>query len=80
MPGKTHVPSLDRLLGPLGLVLIVAVSWLADRGFAESPTRRGRLTAFVARRAIDGIAVIGRVVDRLPLPASRPAPPEACRV
>jgi hypothetical protein len=61
----------DRTLGVLGLFLMLIVARLADRGYSAQQTAVGRLTGFLARRAIDGVAAIGWLVDRLPLPATR---------
>ncbi len=63
--------TVDRTLGALGLFLMLIVAGLADRGYAPQQTMSGRLAGFAARRAIDGVAVMGWLVDRLPLPATR---------
>jgi hypothetical protein len=61
-------------LGTLGLLLILVVAKLAGYLDPSHPQNRHRAQAFFARRAIDGVAVIGWLVDRLgprlsPLPA-----------
>jgi hypothetical protein len=56
----------DHALGFLGLFLMLAVGRLADPAYAATHTAVERLRAFVARRAIDGIALIGWLADRLP--------------
>ena len=65
---KTHLPVVDieHSLALLGLVLMAIVGWLANRGYAVHPTIAGRVGGAIARRAIDGIAVIGWIVDHLP--------------
>ena len=68
MKNEIHVVDIEHALGVLGLVLMLAVAWLANRGYGEYPTAAGRLGALAARRAIDGIAVIGWLVDRFPRP------------
>jgi hypothetical protein len=55
----------EHTLGYLGLGLMLALAWLANVGYDESPTRGGRLIGFFARRGIDGIAVIGWLADRI---------------
>jgi hypothetical protein len=60
----------DRTLQALGLFLMLIVAWLADRGYSAQQTIAGWLCGFLARRAVGGIAIIGWLVDRLPLPAA----------
>jgi hypothetical protein len=69
MKHEIHVAVMERALGVLGLVLMLAVAWLANRVYAEHQTAAGRLGALAARRAIDVIAVIGWLADRLPRPS-----------
>jgi hypothetical protein len=61
---------LDRLsvtiLGTFGLLLVVLVGRLVPHAAPLQPTYRGRARAWLVRRALDGIAAIGWVVDRLP--------------
>jgi len=56
-----------RMLGVIGLFLMLVTARLAERGYAGQPTVAARLLGFLARRAIDGVATIGWLVDRLPL-------------
>jgi hypothetical protein len=62
--------TVDRTFGALGLFLMLIVAGLADRGYAPQQTMSGRLSGLLARRAVDGVAIIGWLVDRLPLPAA----------
>ena len=63
----------EYALGSVGLVLIVVVAALANHGYAEKRGMRNRFTGLLARRAIDGIAVIGWLVDHiLPTPQRPP--------
>jgi hypothetical protein len=66
----------DRALGLVGLCLLLLVAALADIGYAPHESLPGRLGGCLSRRAIDGIAVVGWLVDRTSAPhafASRPA-------
>jgi hypothetical protein len=54
------------VLGPVGLFLLIVVGTLADRGYGPQPTFASRVSGGMARRAIDAIAVMGWLVDRLP--------------
>jgi hypothetical protein len=63
-----HLSTIDRILGPVGLFLILLVCTLAEPAYSAHQTISGRLAGFLARRAIDGVAIIGWMVDRLPLP------------
>ena len=56
----------DQALGLLGLFLMLVVAKLADRDYSTQHTVAGRLSGFVALRAIDGVAAVGWLVDRLP--------------
>jgi hypothetical protein len=53
-------------LGTLGLFLMLVIARLADHAYEAQETAADRLTSFLARRVIDGIAAIGWVVDHLP--------------
>jgi hypothetical protein len=69
----------DHVLGSVGVFLLIVVGKLADRGYSPQQTFAGRVSGCMARRAIDAIAVMGWLVDRLPKPAvlslhPRPAP------
>jgi hypothetical protein len=52
-------------LGTFGLLLILLVAKLAEYSCPSHQTYRHSAQAFLARRAIDGVAVIGWIVDRL---------------
>ena len=56
-------------LGMLGLFLMLVIARLAPRAYAPQATAADRLTSFLARRVIDGIAVIGWLADHLPAPS-----------
>jgi len=56
----------EHALGLLGLWLALLLARLAIRGYREQVTYGNRISGFLARRGIDGIAVIGWLVDRLP--------------
>ena len=71
----------EQVLGSIGLLLLVVVAKLAKRSDGRQRTFAGHVSGWMARRAIDAIAVIGWLVDRLfapalvpphPLPATRP--------
>ena len=66
MKNLIHVVNVDHSLALVGLVLMVMVAWLANHGYVPHETVIGRCGGVLARRAIDGIAVIGWLVDRLP--------------
>jgi len=61
--------TIERALGHLGLFLMLVIARLANRGYSEQQTVVGRLSGFLARRAIDVIAGVGWFADRLPQPA-----------
>jgi hypothetical protein len=63
-----RLSTFEGILGLVGLFLILVVRALAERGYSAQQTIGGQLTGFVARRAIDGVAIIGWLVDRLPVP------------
>ena len=56
-------------LGMLGLFLMLVIARLANHAYEAQETVADRLTSFLARRAIDGIAAIGWVADHLPAAA-----------
>jgi hypothetical protein len=56
----------DTILGTFGLFLVVLVGRLVPHVAPLQPTYAGRARAWLARRALDGIAAIGWVFDRLP--------------
>jgi hypothetical protein len=53
-------------LGMLGLFLMLVIARLANHAYEAQGTVADRLTSFLARRVIDGIAAIGWVADHLP--------------
>jgi hypothetical protein len=68
--------SVDHAVASFGLFVLVVVARLANRGYAQQTAgtsgdvllpARG-LSGFLARRAIDGVAVIGWLADHLPGP------------
>lgn len=70
----------EHVLGSVGLFLLIVVGKLADRGYDPQQTFAGRVSGCMARRAIDAIAVLGWLVDRLPDAAVLPPhPPPATR-
>lgn len=56
----------EHALGILGLFLMLVIARLAPRAYEPQKNAADRLTSFVARRVIDGIAVIGWLADHLP--------------
>ena len=73
-----HLFSVDteRGLGSLGLFLLRVVVRLFDSAFSPQHTFAGRVCGFLARRAIDGVTIVGWLFDRLPAsaPSSHPRP------
>jgi hypothetical protein len=65
----------EHVLGSVGLFLLMVVGKLAERGQGPQQTFAGRVSGWMARRAIDVIAVMGWLVDRLPGPAVMPSHP-----
>jgi hypothetical protein len=55
----------EHTLGWVGLFLMLVIAALANRGYAVERSIAGRISSFLARRAIDGIAVIGWFADHL---------------
>ena len=85
MKTRSHLASTSHPLGSFGLLLVVLVGRLADHAYPSSSAHYGRVTPFLARRAIDGIAVVGWTVDRLagwkaPSRAPRSARPDTLAV
>lgn len=66
MKNPIHSVDIEHTLALLGLALMLIVAWLANRGYSAHATVAGRIVGALARRAIDGIAVIGWLADRLP--------------
>jgi hypothetical protein len=70
----------EHALGSVGLFLLILVGKLAERAQGPQQTFAGRVSGWMARRAIDVIAVMGWLIDRLPEPAVMPShPPRATR-
>jgi hypothetical protein len=71
----------EHVLGSLGLFLLILIAVLSDSADNPRRTFAGHVSGFLARRAIDAVAVVGCVVDRLPAPAPsggpRPVPGRA---
>jgi hypothetical protein len=67
-----RVPSTnaDQPVALFGLFLMLVVARLASLGYVAPQIRAGGLSGFLARRAIDGVAVIGWITDHLPQPAT----------
>ena len=64
----------ERALGSLGLFLLLVIVRFSDSAFNPPPTLAGRASGFLARRAIDAVAIVGWLFDRLPAtpPSSHP--------
>jgi hypothetical protein len=65
MKTRSHLASIRYPLGSFGLLLVVLVGRLADRAYPSDSADYGRVRAFLARRAIDGIATVGWAIDRV---------------
>jgi hypothetical protein len=68
----------NHALGTLGLFLLLLLAKLAPGAYGPHRTVRQRLRSALARRAIDGLAAIGWLADRLPggpAPLRNVAPP-----
>jgi len=63
---------IEHAVGRIGLLLMLVMGSLAERGYPPHTTGAARICGFFARRAIDGIAVIGWLADRLPPTDARP--------
>lgn len=55
----------ESALSMLGVLLILVIAKLGTPAHAGSQTRVERVRAFLARRVLDAISVIGWTVDRL---------------
>jgi len=64
MKTQRRLASTRHPLGSFGLLLVGLVGRLAEHAHSGR-TDHGRIKAFLARRAIDGIAIVGWTVDRL---------------
>jgi hypothetical protein len=63
MKTQSLATRIDQLLGPVGLFALVAVGQLAGPAYDGSS---GKIAGVVARRAIDLLAGVGWLADRLP--------------
>lgn len=65
---RTYIDGVDieHGLARLGAFLAILLALLADRGYASNVTLSNRTSGFLARRAIDSIAVVGWLADHLP--------------
>ena len=61
--------NIEPALGSLGLLLMLLVVTLTPAAYGEGRTLSSHVRGFFARRAIDGIATVGWLADRLPPPA-----------
>jgi hypothetical protein len=59
----------EHVLGYLGLFLLILIVRLADCAYGPQQTVARQVAGFMGRRAIDAIAVVGWLVDRMPEPA-----------
>jgi hypothetical protein len=64
----------EHVLGSLGLFLLLVIARVSGSAVNPQRTLAGRASGFVARRAIDAVAIVGWLVDRLPAsaPSSNP--------
>ena len=65
MTSRRRFANIHHPLGSFGLLLVGLVGRLADHASPSNPAEYRRATAFLARRAIDAIAIVGWSVDRL---------------
>ena len=65
MTSRHRFANIYHPLGLFGLLLVGLVGRLADHAYPSSAAHYGRVTPFLARRAIDAIAVVGWTIDRL---------------
>jgi hypothetical protein len=61
----------EYTLEAVGSVLVMAVGRLARTAYVPPATRPQPARRYIARRAIDGMVTMGRIIDRL---SSDPAP------
>ena len=69
MTNKVLSIEVGHALGIVGLFLMLAIARLSHHAYEPQQTPADRLTSFLARRLIDGIAAIGWVVDHVPAPS-----------
>jgi hypothetical protein len=67
-----HTVSFDteHLPGYVGLFLLLLIGRLADWGYGPQQTFAQRVSGWIARRAIDVLAIVGWLADRLPEPGA----------
>jgi hypothetical protein len=70
MSNWLHSVQAGHAVGLIGLFLMLVIARLANHAYGEQGTLAERLTGLLARRAIDGIAAIGWLADRLPVPTA----------
>ena len=70
MTNKVLSIEMGHALGIFGLFLMLVIGRLANHAYEPQQTAADRLTSFLARRVIDGVAAIGWVVDHVPAPSS----------
>jgi hypothetical protein len=70
MTNKVLSLEMGHALGIFGLFLMLVIARLANHAYETQLTAADRLTSFLARRVIDGVAAIGWVVDHLPAPSA----------
>lgn len=69
MTRPTHQAQIPTsVLGQVGLLLMLMVARLVPAAYTPQGSAIGRSRGFLARRALDGIAVIGWCVDHVPPP------------
>lgn len=63
----------ERVVGTFAVLLILLLAKLVTPAYDRQQTREERIRGFLARRAIDAIAIIGWTVDRVSgVPMERP--------
>jgi len=60
----SSLPSFERMLGSLGLTLIVLIGWACDQQTQDSRTLPARARRIVAWLVIEAVTAIGWVFDR----------------
>jgi len=70
MTNKVLSIEMGHALGIFGLFLMLVIARLSNHAYEPQQTAADRLTSFLARRVIDGIAAIGWVVDHVPAPSA----------
>ena len=65
---------IEPALGTLGLLLMLLVARLTPAAYDDHTAVPARMSGFLARRAIDAIAFVGWLADRLPSTSLRTGP------